>query len=222
MLPLTDDFKEIVLNERPLIDLRAPVEYQKGSFPNSINLPLMTDEEREQVGICYKEKGHDAALTLGHELVQGEKKEERLQNWTTFIDAHPDTLLFCFRGGNRSEIVQQWIFEKTQKKVPRLTGGYKKFRHYLMDSLNPQNISTKPLILTGFTGSGKTEILKQFEHAIDLEGLANHRGSSFGGKISSQPTQVNFENKLAYQIIQHQHKQFAVLLLEDESRNIGR
>src|SRR5690554_4612771 len=116
----TNDYLSIVLKQRPMIDLRAPIEFAKGSFPNTVNIPLMSDEERHQVGTTYKKEGHDAAVILGHELVSGKIKEERIEKWVDFIQAHPHALLFCYRGGMRSQITQQWIRDAANLDVPRL------------------------------------------------------------------------------------------------------
>ena len=93
---------------RPLIDLRAPIEFAQGAFASAINLPLMSDEERAQVGLCYKEQGQSAAIALGHRLVSGALREARIEAWLTQIRQHPDILLYCFRGGLRSQTVQAW------------------------------------------------------------------------------------------------------------------
>jgi tRNA 2-selenouridine synthase len=219
---LYSDFKEIVINDTPLIDVRAPVEFNKGSFNNTVNLPLMYDEERRRVGICYKEKGHDSAVELGHTLVSGKKKNMRVELWKSFIKKHPECKLFCFRGGMRSEIVQQWIKVDTGLEIPKLEGGYKAFRNFLISMIDIDLINSKPLLLGGCTGSGKTILLNQLENAIDLEGLANHRGSSFGQHVYPQPTQINFENSLASAIIKHNNRGFNYMVVEDEGRYIGR
>ena len=104
-----DDLEALFLHDIPLIDTRAPVEFSKGSLPLASNLPLMIDEEREAVGICYQQKGQAAALRLGHKLVNGELKAERLNQWIHFSQRHPNGALFCFRGGLRSEITQSWL-----------------------------------------------------------------------------------------------------------------
>jgi tRNA 2-selenouridine synthase len=103
-LPLSDDFKSIVLNRTPLIDVRAPVEFANGAFPDAVNLPLMNDEERHLIGIRYKEEGNAAAVKLGHELVSGEIKEARIRAWSDLMASKPDAMLYCFRGGQRSKI----------------------------------------------------------------------------------------------------------------------
>ncbi|MDF2700534.1 MAG: selU [Haloplasmataceae bacterium] len=220
MLTTFNDFERIVTEEIPLIDVRSPIEFEKGSFINSINLPLMNDEERHLVGICYKEKGQAEAIKLGHSLVTGEKRDARIDAWSSFVNSHPNSLLFCFRGGLRSQISQEWISNHTGKEIPRLLGGYKEFRNYLINAFEPQELNSTPIRLGGCTGSGKTKLLKKIENSIDLEGIANHRGSSFGRYLTPQPMQINFENNLAYAVIQH--KSYRYLILEDEGLNIGK
>ena len=218
----TSEFKEIVLNNIPLIDVRAPIEYEKGAFFNSINIPILNNEERHIIGICYKEKGNEEATKLGYKLVSGKIKENRLNSWINFIKANPNAILYCFRGGSRSRIAQEWIVETLKEDIFRLRGGYKAFRNYLIENLSVENQNYTPIILTGYTGSGKTKILKKINNSIDLEGIANHRGSSFGSHVSPQPTQINFENNLAYDLIKKQNKNFQHLIFEDEGRNIGK
>jgi tRNA 2-selenouridine synthase len=217
---LYDDFRSIVLNKTPLIDVRAPIEFKKGAFLNAVNLPIMSDEERHLVGICYKNRGNAKAVELGHRLVSGEIKEERIQAWLDFMDANPDALLYCFRGGQRSRISQEWI-RQSGREIVRLKGGYKAFRSYLIGELEHSHQHFKPIILGGRTGSGKTIQLKEMPNAIDLEGLANHRGSSFGQKITPQTSQINFENNLTYELIQKIEDGFKYLVFEDEGRHIG-
>jgi tRNA 2-selenouridine synthase len=221
MLPLIDDHRSLVVENHPLIDTRAPVEFAKGSFPSAVNLPLMNDQEREQVGTVYKHKGHDAAVTLGYELVSGDIKAERVQAWVDFVTEHPEAYLFCWRGGQRSQIAQEWL-HKAGIIIPRLQGGYKAFRNYLMGESLRLAEAKEILILGGRTGSGKTLLLPQLKEAIDLEGLANHRGSSFGRFATPQPTQIGFENALSYAQIRHDAAGHRRLIIEDESRNIGR
>lgn len=218
-LPLTDAFRSIVLENRALIDVRAPVEFEKGSFPRAVNFPLMNNEERHLIGIRYKEQGNASAVLLGKELV-GPEKEARVLVWKTFVKENPDAYLYCFRGGQRSQISQAWLKE-VGVNIPRLKGGYKAFRSFLM--LEAERISSQAKIITigGRTGSGKTLLLHKIKSCIDLEGLANHRGSSFGRFLSPQPSQINFEDALAYALIKHEAQGHRHLILEDESHNIG-
>jgi len=217
---LTDDFRSIVLKARPLIDVRAPVEFAKGSFPHAVNLPLMNDEERHLIGIRYKEEGNTSAVALGKELIDGKPREERTAKWKAFVQKHPDAYLYCFRGGQRSQISQSWLTE-ADMPIPRLEGGYKAFRHFLMTESERIAKETSTLIIGGRTGSGKTLLLHSLDNMIDLEGLANHRGSTFGQKISHQPSQIDFENHLAYALIRHEVSGYKHLVMEDESYRIG-
>ena len=219
-LPLIDGFRSIVTQSRPLIDTRAPVEFTKGSFPDAVNLPLMNNKEREEVGITYKKQGNEAAVSLGHQLISGAIREARVQAWIDFIRTHPDAYLFCWRGGQRSQIAQQWIKEEGIT-IPRLRGGYKAFRNYLIGESIRLAKAKEIIIIGGRTGSGKTLLLEKLEGVIDLEGLAHHRGSSFGRHATPQPTQIGFENALAYAQIQHDAAGHHQLIIEDESRNVG-
>lgn len=205
------DFDALFRAGTPLLDVRAPIEFARGAFPASFNLPILDDEEREQVGICYKEQGAQAAEVLGHELVD---KQARVASWQTFLKEHPNALLYCFRGGQRSKIATSWLLE-SGNSIERIPGGYKALRQHLLSVLDDPPPIT---LISGKTGVGKTELLVRFQNAVDLEGLANHRGSAFGRQRTEQPTQIQFENELAVQLL----KQPATIVLEDESRLIGR
>lgn len=219
-LPQTDDFRRIVLENRPLIDVRAPIEFESGAFPQAVNLPLLTDEERHRIGIRYKQEGNAAAVTLGKQLV-GPHKSERLGAWTDFIHQHPEACLYCFRGGQRSQITQAWL-DEAGISLPRLEGGYKAFRHFLMTQSERIGSEADTLIIGGRTGSGKTLLIRELDNALDLEAMANHRGSSFGRYVTPQPSQIDFENRLAYALIRHEAQEHRHLVIEHESRNVGR
>ena len=222
-----DDFDSLLRDDTPLIDTRSPVEFAKGSLPTAINLPLMTDDEREAVGTCYKEQGQDAAVRLGHELVSGDRKAERVEAWQTVASRHPEGALFCFRGGMRSEIAQRWL-KDAGVDYPRIKGGYKAMRRWLTGSTDQLIEQTPLLLLGGPTGAAKTRILNEgnagapIPGSVDLEGLANHRGSAFGRRVTEQPTQIGFELALGVQLLKHRHAGHQKLLLEDEGRLIGR
>ncbi|CZT27059.1 tRNA 2-selenouridine synthase [Pseudomonas cerasi] len=95
----SSDYRALFLNDVPMMDARAPVEFSKGAFPGVINLPLMNDIERQKVGTCYKQHGQDAAIQLGHQLVCGQVKDERVNAWVEFAKANPDGYLFAFAAG---------------------------------------------------------------------------------------------------------------------------
>ena len=218
---LSDDFLSIVLDETPLIDVRAPVEFHKGAFINSTNLPILNDKERELVGTKYKQEGNAAAVALAEQLIKNEGKEQRVAQWREYLAQHPNAKLYCFRGGQRSRISQEWL-QEADINITRLKGGYKAFRNFLMQQSEQISAKTPTLILGGRTGSGKTILLNKLQNSIDLEAIANHRGSSFGGFSNKQPSQIDFENNLAYKLIQFHEKKFHKLVLEHESHNIGR
>ncbi|HKM37997.1 MAG TPA: tRNA 2-selenouridine(34) synthase MnmH [Thiopseudomonas sp.] len=218
----TEDFTRLFLADTPMMDTRAPLEFEKGAFPHTVSLPLMTDEERTQVGTCYKQQGQDAAITLGHQLVYGEIKQQRLERWLAFARENPDGYLYCFRGGLRSQIVQQWM-KDAGCDYPRITGGYKAMRRFLIDTQEQIITDSQFCIVAGHTGCAKTDLLNSLDNSVDLEGLAHHRGSSFGNRPAGQPSQIDFENKLAIALLrQHHARPQQRILLEDESKLIGR
>jgi tRNA 2-selenouridine synthase len=214
-----DDFNALVSNNTPMFDTRAPLEFAQGAFPHTQNLPLMSDDERQQIGTCYKNQGQEKAIKLGHQLVQGDIKQTRLNAWLVFIENNPNGVLYCFRGGLRSQISQEWIYAETGIDYPRLKGGYKALRRFLIDETERLMPLFKSIIIGGQTGCGKTLLLNNIKQSIDLEGLANHRGSAFGNTPTPQPTQINFENALAIELIKQQNHPY--LVFEDEGSNVG-
>lgn len=220
-LPEIEDFEALFLGDTPLIDVRAPVEFAEGSFPGATNLPLMNDQERHEVGLCYKEKGQEAAVALGNELVAGDLRNSRIAEWRAFAEANPQGALYCFRGGMRSQISQRWLYEETGILYPRIKGGYKALRQFLLKTLETTAPQIRPIILGGRTGVGKTQLLQETPDSLDLEHLAWHRGSAFGRHATPQPSQIDFENALAIALLKHVAAGNAPLLIEDESRNIG-
>lgn len=218
--------RELFINKTPFIDVRAPVEFKQGHLPDAVNIPILNDEERALVGTTYKNKGNEAAVKLGHELVSGETKTRRLDLWQNYIKENPRAILYCFRGGQRSQITQKWLKEVGVDR-PLIKGGYKFVRNFLMDEVKRFSESYPMLIVSGTTGSGKTQFLqlvKSFYPSLDLEGLACHRGSAFGSMGIEQPTQINFENLLAASLIdlELQLQKKHAILIEDESHMIGK
>jgi tRNA 2-selenouridine synthase len=213
------DFRAIIRDKIPLLDVRAAIEFEKGAFNHSVNYPLMNNDERAAVGLCYKNKGQAAAITLGNELVTGQTKATRLAQWQNFSQKNPQGYVYCFRGGLRSQTVQAWL-KDSGCNYPLLTGGYKALRQFLLNEL--EKLASHPLmIVAGNTGSGKTPFLAHCQNSLDLEGAAGHRGSSFGGFVTQQSNQINFENKLAEQYITGNYSFDHPLILEDEGRLIG-
>ena len=210
------ELEDIFLTDRPLIDVRAPVEFARGALPNAVNLPLLNDEERRRVGICHKHSGPEAATQLGHKLVSGEVKSRRMDAWMAYLSCHPAAMIYCFRGGLRSRIVSEWLQAEGQH-VPRIDGGYKTIRRFLQEQFH----ALPPLMLvSGQTGAGKTLLLQRFNRKVDLEALAQHRGSAFGKMLEPQPAQADFENAVAIALLRLGRQ--GEVLLEDEARLIGR
>lgn len=220
-LPQIDDYAKLFLDDTPMMDVRAPVEFTQGAFPHTENLPLMNDEERHDVGIRYKEEGQESAIELGHELVSGPVKQDRVDAWQQFVEKHPEGVLYCFRGGMRSKITQQWIHEKTGVVYPRVKGGYKAMRRFLLNELETAAQTLQPVVLSGRTGTGKTVLLQRIQHKVDLEAVYNHRGSVFGIHATPQPSQIDADNQLAITLLKFRHQGVSRLVFEDESANIG-
>jgi len=217
-LPAAEAFRLLSTNHRlSVIDVRSEGEYHKAHFANTVNIPILSDAHRHDVGLTYKTEGSEAAKALGHELVSGGYQDALIRRWCEAIKTHAEApaLLFCWRGGLRSRIAQDWIYQQGLE-VLRVEGGYKGLRHEALKALeNPAPF----VILSGMTGAGKTRLLHRLPNIVDLEALAHHRGSAFGSHFgASQPQQATFENGLAQAL----YRVAPNYVLEDESPNIGR
>jgi tRNA 2-selenouridine synthase len=208
-----------------LLDVRSPSEYNHAHIPGALNLPLFTDEERKIVGTTYKQQSREDAIKIGLDFfgpkmrkmveeVEQIIKERNIERQTSNIK------LYCWRGGMRSAAVA-WLLSLYGFKVSVLIGGYKSFRHLVLQTFE-QPFSLK--ILGGFTGSGKTELLQHMSEAgnavINLEEIASHKGSAFGSiGMPKQPTQEMFENLLGQALLALAGK--TEIWTEDESQRIG-
>ncbi|MAK94515.1 MAG: tRNA 2-selenouridine(34) synthase MnmH, partial [Gammaproteobacteria bacterium] len=123
----SEAFSDLFCQDTPFLDVRAPCEFSRGAFPNTTNLPLLSDSEREAVGTLYKRDGKSAAIALGHRLVNSEAKERLLVSWMDYINTSPNAVLLCQRGGLRSQTVQTWLAE-AGCTIVRAQGGYKSLR----------------------------------------------------------------------------------------------
>ena len=188
----------MLLIDKKTIDVRSGHEYKKGTIPNSISMPILDDDQHKLVGIDYKKNGKESAISLGTNLVSGEKKQKLIEDWINVIKKHGIEYIFCKRGGLRSKTAKKWLREKNVN-IKILKGGYKAYRKEIVKAHeNLSNYKGNWFIITGFTGSGKTSIIRDLSSSIDLEDLAKHRGSTFGALIEAQPSQQNFENKLTH------------------------
>ncbi len=204
---------------QPVIDVRSPSEFAQGHIPGAINMPLFDDDERARVGTTYKKTGRSHAFDEGLDIV-GPKMSGFVQA-ARKLAPEKNLLVHCWRGGMRSASMS-WLLETAGFRVSLLTGGYKAYRTYVRENLVA---GKKFIILGGLTGSGKTRWLQDLankgEAVIDLEKLANHRGSVFGGiGLGMQPTNEQFENDFFRALRSFGPDE--VIWLEDESRQIGR
>jgi tRNA 2-selenouridine synthase len=203
----------------PLVDARSEGEFAQSHIPGAINIPILNNAERIQVGTLYKQAGPEKATLKGFELV-GPRfhliQREALRNFP-----NKKVMLYCWRGGMRSQILS-WLLTQVGFEVYRLAGGYKTYRTFTFNEVR------KPyplLVLGGKTGAAKTVLLQKLkergEQVVDLEGLANHKGSSFGAiGLPGQPTVEQFENLLAEQL--RKIPPDRAIWVENESRRIGR
>ncbi len=210
--------------EHPVFDVRSPSEYGHAHIPGALPLPLFSDEERKEVGTAYKQKSREAAIKIGLDYFG--VKMRQMVCLVEDILHHKGTktvLVHCWRGGMRSGAVS-WLLDMYGFEVYTLRGGYKNYRNWVLDQFSrPYSLR----ILSGYTGSGKTEILSEMARlgapTVDLEGLAGHRGSAFGALgLPPQPSVEQFENKLAIELyIVSRKYPDKTIWLESESNRIG-
>lgn len=226
----SDDYAGILLSSAALLDVRAPVEFLKGALPGATNIALLDDKARHLVGIEYKQAGQQSAIDLGAELLPESVRAELVNRWLNFTNENPNGYLYCFRGGLRSRISQQWLRE-AGCDYPLVKGGYKALRQFLIRSLQ-QSCDTVPFcMIGGRTGTGKTRLLNTITRSIDLEGLAKHRGSSFGRMAVDQPSNIDFEHAVTLALLRlstgtvgtqlSEDDSMRHVYLEDEARMIG-
>lgn len=203
----------------PMIDARSEGEFLQSHIPNSFNIPILSNEERIIVGTLYKEKGSLEATLKGFELVGPrfhEIQKEALQKFPK-----GKIIVYCWRGGMRSQILS-WLLSMVGFEVFRIKGGYKTYRTFTFEEVRKD---WKLLILGGKTGVGKTRLLQELkklgEQILDLEELANHKGSAFGAiGQKPQPSVEQFENLMAEELRLNDPEK--IIWLENESRRIGK
>ncbi|PLS17099.1 tRNA 2-selenouridine(34) synthase MnmH [Bacillus sp. M6-12] len=203
------------------IDVRSPIEYEEGSIPDSINIPLFTNEERQEIGTIYKVEGSEAAKWRAMETV-APKLPQLLGEIRGLIDTGKKPVVYCWRGGMRSKSVASFaVFSGLN--IARITGGYRAYRKYILETMEDM-LPSRTVVLHGMTGSGKTLILKRLSEkgypVLDLEAIANHRGSVFGSFGLGKPHNQKIFDSLLYKELRNL-KDAPYFIMEAESKRIG-
>lgn len=234
---------DILLNEKSfIIDVRSEKEFLNSRVPNSINIPILPNFEREDVGKTYKYSGKKNAIEVGYEYFKNDMDNfvHKLEEAILYKNAK---FIMCARGGLRSKISQgiYYIYKygdlndekyfksnllldkknEFSNKCLRVLDGYKSLRNRCIQEITKNIFFINAYSIGGYTGCGKTNLINSLKNSINLEEIAKHRGSAFGDYIESQPTQANFENDLAYQIFNKKNK-YPFLVFEKEGANIGK
>ena len=239
-----EKFVELAIRH-PVIDVRSPAEFNHAQIPGAYTLPLFNDDERKIVGTTYKQQSRESAIKIGldffgvkmkemvevvEEMAAGYQLQATSNQYSENNNGQPATgntvLIHCWRGGMRSAAVA-WLLDMYGFKVYTLTGGYKAFRNWVLKQFD---IKYNLKILGGYTGSGKTLLLQELKRkgypVIDLENIANHKGSAFGAiGEKPQPTQEMFENLLALKLFTEASSiegGLEVAWIEDESQRVGK
>lgn len=204
----------------PLIDVRSPGEFAKGHIPGAVNIPLFSDEERAQVGTVYVQESRDKAMALGYSYVN--PKLEWYIAESKRVAPGMSVAVHCWRGGMRSQAFAEHLQSHGFSQVYVIKGGYKAFRRYVLGFFEQ---AFRLIVLGGYTGSGKTQILKEIgkkgRQVVDLEALACHKGSAFGGiGQAPQPSVEQYENIL-FDTLRKLNPEVPIWV-EDESHGIGK
>ncbi len=198
-----------------LIDARTPKEYAEDHIIGAINVPLLDDQERHEIGVIYKQYSREKAIEKGMELLPN-----KIPSIYNAVKDHREKtiIVYCARGGMRSGIIAS-LLESIGFKVLQVEGGYKAFRKHVLAELDNFKLKPKIICLYGLTCSGKTKLLEQLSNALNLEELAQHRGSLYGGVGLTPHRQKKFENLLLHRL--QKLNQFDYIFVEGESRKIG-
>jgi len=221
-LPTTVEFTEALLDSHLIVDARTPLEFEEDHIPGAVNVPLLDNDERVEIGILHKQHGPHKARLRGLEMTAA-RFPEMVAKIAKIAGDRP-ILVYCWRGGLRSKTVTS-ILDLSGYHAVQLEGGYKSFRAHVSEYFDRFSPSGPLVVLHGLTGSGKTTFLHTVSTGcytvIDLEGLARHRGSAFGALgISQDLSQKHFESMLWNEL--RKSPEGRPILIEGESRRIGR
>lgn len=206
----------LLLKNKIVIDTRSPVEFDKDRVPDSINIPILDNEERKIVGTLYKDNP-DKAIKLGYEYYN--KKLPRMVKEFKNLDYGKKIIIYCWRGGMRSQTITKLIADLGLDAF-LLEGGYRAYRRYIKAQLDKYEPPFTFIVLYGLAGSGKTELIKQLSPSIDLEGLAQHRSSNFGA-IGLKPREQKMFESLLFKRLREVEGEKTVFI-EGESHKVGR
>ena len=221
-MPATTEFNENLIDSHLPVDVRTPLEYAEDHIPGAINVPLLTNEERVEIGTIYKQQGPHLARERGLELT-AHRFPEMVRTIAASAQGRP-VLVYCWRGGLRSKTVTS-ILELTGHRALQLVGGYKSYRNHVARYFHPFTPKAPLVVLHGMTGIGKTTLLMRLKQkgcsVVDLEGLASHRGSAFGQLgLTQSLSQKRFETLLWDEL--RKAPADLPLIMEGESERIGR
>ena len=218
-LPLDDIFALQQTGPHTFIDVRSPKEFNESTIPGSINIPVFNDQERAEIGTLYKQVGQEIAKERGLEI-----SSKKLPDFIhEFKQIETPMTVFCWRGGMRCKTAAT-VLDLMGIHTTRLSGGIRTFRQWVVHELEKEEFPPNFIVLNGFTGTGKTEILKRLASqgypVIDFENIAGHRGSIFG-QIGRDPSnQKKFDSLLIHELIRLKNEPY--VFIEGESRRIGK
>jgi len=216
--------ESLKLKNSIFIDVRSPGEYKKDGIPGAINLPILNDAEREEIGILYKTEGSDVAKSRGFQLKTAEMADYLLKI-EELSKQYDNVVIYCWRGGYRSGYVYDYLYSSNVSNIHKLTGGYRSYRKFITNKIESLSQQLRFVVLHGRTGVGKTEMLRDLRSRgasiINLELMASNAGSVFGNVFypGEQPTQKQFESRLFSSLMEAKN---GYVFIESESKRIGR
>jgi tRNA 2-selenouridine synthase len=206
---------ELDKNQIVIVDTRSPKEFEEDNIPGSISIPLFSNEERAIIGTLYKEnqvKAYEQGIEIYNKKITDFIEQYKI------ISPEKKMIIYCWRGGMRSKTITDLV-SNIREDVSQLIGGYKNFRKIVRDELNNYKPLFKLIVLQGLAGCGKTDIIKNIEPSIDLEGFAKHRSSLFGSLGLKPCSQKMFESRLWEKL--NSLKNEKLVFIEGEAKKIG-